>query len=77
MTRGISVFLFGLSPRRSGFNPRKIHLEYLAKKKGGDWVSFLLLCPPLFVSIIPSLSNTHSFIYHRRHINFVIDSVVE
>jgi hypothetical protein len=62
-------------PQSPGFNPRSVHVGYVAEllAMGQASLRVLRFAP---VSIIPPTNHMHSFIYHRHNTVTAIDSVV-
>jgi hypothetical protein len=68
-------FLAGPSPRRPPLDPRPVHVtsEMDVVALGQFFLPVLQFSP---VSIIPPMLHTHSFIYHRCHMDLAINSVI-
>ena len=68
--------VIGLSPQRTGFNPRPLYVGFVLNRVIVEQVLLreLQVCD---VSNIPSTLHNHTLIYHQRYVILVIDSAVK
>ena len=68
--------VIGLSPQRTGFNPRPLYVGFVLNRVTVEQVLFraLLVCG---VNNIPSTLYNHTLIYHRHYVILATDSAAK